>query len=180
MADLTRLYDFAQGQPIRDSEVDAELNQLVQRANAPEVVLPTGSFSVYRNQAHSYGAAATKLLYDSEEWDASAWFDLPNARYFPPRAGIFRLSAFQRVSGLVASYLFLYVYKNNSLHRVLGGSPPGTGGGYAASAGGSALVQANGTTDYFEVWAQHAEGSLMAFSTGVAYSYFQGEMVGKL
>jgi len=140
--------------------------------------LAKGSFSAYRAAGYSSNGVPAKIPYDTEEWDHGGYFDVAAARFTPLVAGIYRLSAFQRVpvaGGLV--YLSLFVYKNGLPHRTLDG-----GGAQQVSlgAGGSTLVAANGTTDYFEVWSGMNVGGSIPFSVGAAESLFQGELVGKV
>jgi hypothetical protein len=49
----------------------------------------------------------------------------------------------------------------------------------AAASTGSAVVQANGTTDFFDVLLEHGVGAGAAISTGVAFTFFQGLFIGR-
>lgn len=154
------------------ANTDLTLDALVAGATG----LVKGSFSAYRAAGYSTNGVPTKIPYDTEEWDHGGYFD--SARFTPLVAGIYRLSAFQRVpvaGGLV--YLSLFVYKNGLPHRTFDG-----GGAQQVSlgAGGSTLVSANGTTDYFEVWSGMNVGGSIPFAVGAAESVFQGELVGKV
>lgn len=145
--------------------------------NELQDVLAHATFSVYRNASFSPASGPLKIPYDVEEWDSHGWFDIGSSRWVPQRPGIYRLSAFQRT--VTDQYFFLYVYKNGSLHRVIDGDYPDdiTGESPVATCSGSVLVEANGTTDYFEIYMQYLAVSTITFSTGTAFSLFQGESV---
>ena len=44
--------------------------------------------------------------------------------------------------------------------------------------GGSAIVSANGTTDYFELYAYQNTAGNVTIGLGAAQTYFQGEFIG--
>ena len=135
------------------------------------------SFSAYRNAAITIPqGVATKVPYDTEEWDTHSWFDTTLGRFTPQVAAKYRFSAFQRMIGNTPSgYLFLYLYKNGSLHKVFTGTYPAGG---VTAGGGSVLAQANGTTDYFEVFCEHNESGSPSLTTGIAFSNFAAESIG--
>lgn len=149
--------------------------------NLMQDLLAHATFSVYRNASYSPASGPAKIPYDVEEWDSHGWFNIGSSRWVPQRPGIYRLASFQRVlmpALLPQEYLYTYVYKNGSLHRVIDGDAPNaTGGSDVATCAGSVLVEANGTTDYFEIYAQHAQAGTLAFTTGTPFSIFQGESV---
>jgi hypothetical protein len=168
---VTLPYTLSNGTPADADEVQANLDAL--NAERP-------SFSVYRAGAFSPTPGPLKIAYDTEEWDSHGWFDLAQSRWTPQRAGKYRLSAFQRVpegAGPLV-FVFLYVYKNGALLKVLDGDYPHQGAtAEVATPTGSVLVAANGTTDYFEIYAQHSDAGALVFTPGAAFSTFQGEMV---
>jgi hypothetical protein len=63
------------------------------------------------------------------------------------------------------------IYKNGGVLQELG-----RGSGSAVLVGGSALVQANGSTDYFEIYV-YTSGSSLTMGAGSAYMWFTGGMV---
>ena len=68
---------------------------------------------------------------------------------------------------------FISIYKNGSVYKYL--ADP-----YASSIamlGGSCLVYANGTTDYFEVYMVQYSGSSRTISSNSQVVWFQGAMV---
>lgn len=166
---VTLPFTLSNGTPADADEVQANMDAL--NAERP-------SFSAYRAGAFSPTPGPLKIAYDTEEWDSNGWFDLAQSRWTPQRAGKYRLSAFQRVALTgAAAYVFLYVYKNGALHRVIDSDYPEVGVLPVATCSGSVLVTANGTTDYFEIFAQHNDPGAIPFTPGAAFSVFQGEIV---
>lgn len=190
MSDVSLPYTLTPGTPENVSHVQANDEALRDFVNGDgwcdnsklatgSSGLALGSFSAYRNAAYSATAAAAKVPYDATEWSIGGYFDTSNGRFTPGTAGYYRFSAFQRIATTNANaYLYLYLYKNGALHKVFGADGI-DGAGNTCVVSGSVLASANGTTDYFEVYAQHNEAGSWPFSTGTAFSIFQGELVGK-
>ena len=136
-----------------------------------------GAFSVYRNAAVSY-ATGSVVVFDAESEDISAWFDTSNGRFTPQKAGLYRLNA--RVEGSTAitsaQYTQIFLRKNGSNHKELGTWFGNSNIGWRV--GGSALVRANGTTDYFDILLVHNVGGNLAIVTGAVATYFDGNFVG--
>lgn len=147
--------------------------------------LARGAFSAYRSSALTIPqTTATPIVFDAEEFDVSSWYDTSTGRFTPQVAGIYRLSALVRISGEVAGWsgtedhARVYVRKNGSaekqIHRHQGNTAAMSG------AAGSALLAANGSTDYFEVVVyRDSFGANLAVEVGGAYCWFQGELVGR-
>jgi len=105
------------------------------------------AFSAYNSADQSYsGATNTKVVFNTEEFDTNNNF--ASNRFTPTVAGYYQLNARvrpQAVNGGAVAQL----YKNGSVHK--SGSElsiTGTQSGTIVSA----LVYANGTTDYFEIY----------------------------
>lgn len=188
MADVARLFNFVSetGGKIKSSEVDAELNQLVAAVNDLELVnmkpgptgLAAGSFSAYRNAAYSVPNGGAVIPWDTEEWDESGWFNATNGRYTPLVGGIYRFTARVLQAIVSGTNEVVELYKNGAALKQLAVIPLSSNGPeYPAS---SALAQANGTTDFFEIHVTNGSGGARALTIGAGASFFQGELVGKL
>lgn len=201
MADIARLFNFVDGTPAVADQVDAELDQLIATINNLDSAnlsptagitngqlatgsagLATGSFSAYRNAALSLANAAV-VVFDTEEWDVSNWYDTANGRFTPQVAGYYRLTGrlqVQLASGLdlASEYLQAYVQKNGSVARN-GDYQGGNGAVFPVAAQVDALVKANGTTDYFEIAIGHNVGGSIPLTVGASFIRFEGELVGK-
>lgn len=135
------------------------------------------SFSAYPSDSTgALGTSLAKIAFGSEEWDDQGWYDTSTSRFNPKVAGVYRLTASIRTVEAVVNglQLQLYVYKNGTANKLL--AQPEQGGSTSQlQAGGSALVSANGSSDYFEIYALNtgASGLQVAGSS----SYFQGELV---
>jgi hypothetical protein len=137
-----------------------------------------GSFSAYLAGAQSVTTGAT-VVFDTEEWDVSSWYDTATGRFTPQRAGLYRVSA--RVASnvlITASHAWATsLAKNGSEARHLGREFE-VSSGTAPRAGGTTLVQVNGSTDYLTVLVTHAEGSAVALAGTSVFTYFQAEYIG--
>lgn len=124
------------------------------------------AFSAYQSSAQTLGAAvATKIQFQTEEFDTAAAFDsTTNYRFTPLTAGYYQISACIS-DGLTNS--FISVYKNGAEFKR--GSQSGAG---TAMVGlnVSTLVFCNGSTDYLEIYGFIAAGGTL--NTG-ALTYFQ-------
>ena len=113
---------------------------------------------------------ATKAIFDSEYFDTNSNF--ASNRFTPTIAGYYQLSTgvfFNGAGGIKDTYL----YKNGSNFATLNRTV-GTANGTINT--GSVLVYANGTTDYFEIYAYCDLGITLGASSAGAM-YFNGSMV---
>jgi hypothetical protein len=142
---------------------------------------PVGAFLAYLNDATFTLAASgtwTKVKLDAERFDKMSWFDTTNSRFVPQVAGVYRFSAFASlVDNLDDGNAFnVALYKNGSEVQRLGMdrapsiSPLGTGG--------SATVEANGSTDYFELYASQASSNTRRLLANATGTYLCGEFIG--
>jgi hypothetical protein len=136
-----------------------------------------GVFSAYRAAALSL-TTGSAIVFDSEERDLSGWYDTTNGRFTPQIAGYYRLSWLAGSLVLpAAGELQAILHKNGALFKRMPPSVMGSGGS-GAFAGGSVQVQANGTTDFFQVFFYHtAGGALALFLSGSDTCRFDGEMI---
>ena len=142
-------------------------------------------FSAYSGSTQSVSTSTnTKVNIDTEEFDTANCFDTANKRFTPTIAGYYQFNfqvSFRSATNVVR--FACYVYKNGS------GSGPSKNGGdinfntagnNGYKIGGSGLIYANGTTDYFELYAYvetSAGTNVFNGGTGGTDSFFQGYLV---
>lgn len=137
-----------------------------------------GSFSAWHNAGGSL-VTDSVVVFDMEEWDISGWYDNTNGKFQPLTAGIYRLSAAVRSNSTSFGQVWqAYIAKNGIAYKsfqqyAAGGSPS------QAVSEGSALVAANGTTDYFQIKISHDHGSAVPIYSDAIQTTFQSELVGR-
>ncbi len=120
---------------------------------------PKPSFSAHRNSATQSinSGSATKVQWTHEEFDTNNNFDnATNYRFTPTVAGKYVLEA--NISFTVSvdtAIVGIYIYKNGAAYKYAQYHMSTT---KAASAHISCIADANGTTDYFEVFAVQDTG----------------------
>ena len=99
-----------------------------------------------------------KLQLDTEDYDTNNDYDSStNYRFTPSESGKYWLFGSTNVSGgAINTFAQVLIYKNGTLHRV--GFHRYAGDGDIIPTVGS-IVEANGTTDYFELYAKQNTGS---------------------
>jgi hypothetical protein len=140
-----------------------------------------GTFLAYRNAAQSLATGTwTKVQFNAEDRDASGWFDpTTNFRYTPQIAGIYQFFAavyFQ--PGVANTTCQLKLYKNGASIGELDVATGSTALDEIRS--GSFQAEANGTTDYFEVYAHHNAGvakNIYGDATAERWTYFGGHLL---
>ena len=98
-----------------------------------------------------------KVLFQNEAWDNNNNF--ASSRFTPTVAGYYQLNAAVRISGTLGTgESMLVIWKNGAeYHRGWNASGTEVGANFFAMQV-SALVYANGTTDYFEIYIQQGSG----------------------
>lgn len=142
----------------------------------------TGAFSAYRNAALNAVATGTEIIFDTEEFDLSTWFDNGNGRFTPQVAGYYRVNAvFSTAQDLVASAWFELgftkngtIVKNTLRHTQQSAATPPT---TDFRAGGTTVIAVNGTTDYISV--KLTSSAAVDTLVGATNTYFQGELIGR-
>ncbi len=139
------------------------------------------AFSAYLASTQTVSSGTnTKVAIDTEEFDTANCFSTANNRFTPTVAGYYQFNFQISVRSATNLIRFAcYVYKNGS-----GSAPSKNGGdikfnssgdnGYKIA--GSGLIYANGTTDYFELYAyvETAAGTnVFNGGNGGTDSYFQ-------
>ena len=115
------------------------------------------AFSVYRNSTQSLTASAwNKIQFEVEDFDTDSCYDnVTNYRFTPNKSGYYQFNYNANIEG--GTLTALQLYKNGSAYHygvlLTGGS------GSNETGAASFLVYANGTTDYFEVYANPGTGT---------------------
>lgn len=138
-----------------------------------------GSFSAYKSvqQNDIPDATWTKVTFDTKDWDVNGWYDTSNSKYTPKNAGYYRLTGSVCISDTVADSIFcVQLYKNSLSEKHLGWIQ--TSHASCILSQGSALVYANGSTDYFEIVIYHNFGVSTSDILAQKYTFFQGEFIG--
>jgi len=133
----------------------------------PGVPVNGPAFSAYRatNQALT-GGVATKVAFDTEEFDTGSCYDpTTNYRFTPNVAGYYQISA--GVAASAVTQIRVQIFKNGAVIK----TPFSSNNSTVASGSGSVLVYCNGSTDYIEIYADFS-ASLNVVG-GAQYSYFQ-------
>jgi hypothetical protein len=127
----------------------------------------TPAFWAYQSSNQSVSSATfTKILFQTEVLDSNSNF--ASSRFTPTTAGYYLLTTGVRCDSTATEY-FILIYKN--------------GAGYVAlldneftsyQLNGSAIVDANGTTDYFEVFLFQNSGTTKTTTASKTHTYFSG------
>ena len=131
------------------------------------------AFSVYSSvsQTGISSSTWTKMTFNTEEYDTDGCF--ASSTFTPNVAGYYSLNTNVLSDTLMTGRILLSIYKNGASFKQIAGL-------YASSArlspSGSVLVYANGTTDYFEVWA-YSDAGAWTTNGGVGANWFTGVMV---
>lgn len=148
------------------------------RVAMPQTVV---AFSAYLNSASQSlaNATLTKIALNAEEFDTASCFDsTTNYRFTPNVAGYYILNGQVYIASGAGNNYFCTVYKNgveSKRGQQLGPNPSG-----ATATTVTALVYLNGTTDYVELYAQHASGGAANVNgNNPVITYFQGHLVAK-
>lgn len=174
-------YSFANDAIADALEVNARFAPLYEALDGAldesNMAVPKGLFYAYRAAALSLANAGV-ALFDSERFDTSGWFDTATGRFTPQVAGYYRLSWCLRLAVVGADFNVLAVlYKNGAIYA--DGSSHRAEPSSAVASTGSAVVQANGTTDYFDVRLVHDYAGTVGLEAGAPASYLCGELVGR-
>ena len=116
------------------------------------------AFSAYNPNATGTSIPSTtftKVDFQTEEFDTHGWF--ASSRFTPLIAGKYQLNTFVGLMSVAdQGTLHVAIYKNGSSHKWTRIKQSGTGelGGLV-----SATVDANGTSDYFEVYVWTSGGA---------------------
>ena len=149
--------------------------QIVTIPDATGIMMVSGNmpaFSAYQSAQQTLSANTyTKIQFQSKAFDTANCFDnSTNYRFTPNVAGYYQLSASVTVSASACG-IILQIYKNGS-NFMRGLQLNSTTVGSSAAGG---LVYANGSTDYFEIYAFFTTGQVTGGDqTGC---FFTGAMI---
>ncbi|MCC6946394.1 MAG: discoidin domain-containing protein [Bradyrhizobiaceae bacterium] len=132
---------------------------------------PNSAFHVASTSTQALTSGWTnKVDWTNKVFDAGNEFDLANDRFVPASPGKYLLSATVRASSGNASIQATGIYKNGALINYAVGDTANNDAGPVTT-----LVEANGTTDYFEVYyyVSSAGGTLAGAANIVYFSGFK-------
>jgi len=137
----------------------------------------TPSFSVHKNGTNQAGIVVgnQKITWSAKSFDTNTNFDTTTSRYTPTIAGkyLFTTAVESNLAVPATEAWQARIYKNGS--SVCDGSTSGSGGGNGASSVATCVLDANGTTDYFEVFLlSSAANSVYGV---VSATYFTGSRI---
>ena len=142
-------------------EIQAPPIMHVEKSDAPQALSAT---------------TATKVTFNNARFDTHGWWDATNNRYLPQRSGFYQLSWGLQFddSGSAPSEVRALVYNEVGLDRGTFLHNPHTNLNCMVS--GSAVLYANGSNRYWELWAysQHATNVIAV----VNYTYFCAAYLG--
>lgn len=136
------------------------------------------SFSAHKNgtdQTPITSGVATKITFDTEDFDIGGYFNTTNSRFTPP-AGKYRLSGtalFAATNMAGGASLIVYIYKNGAEFARTQIQTSSTG---AQGATVTRTVAASGT-DYFEFYASCAAPGGKTVLGAAEQTYFSGERI---
>ena len=136
------------------------------------------SFSVHRNGTNQTNITGTnKVEWTTEVFDTNSDFDsTTNYRFTPTVAGKYLLSTqvtWDNATVISSDRLFIYLYKNGASYAQNVYAAQAVAGGYDVLQI-TTVVDANGTSDYFEVYAQNAERNTSGINGEATFTYFTG------
>lgn len=166
-----------------DNTADAAKSVLYAATAAAVTGLPSTrpKFAVYLNTTRAAGALVqAKVLYDTVEFDTNTMFDLTNHYFKPTIAGYYIITWAVGLQPLASNTGLGYntvLRKNSFIHRAGSSFNSVVSSNGNITSVGSAIVYANGTTDYFDVWG-YVRGSTTGNILGGSYlTYMNGAMV---
>jgi hypothetical protein len=132
------------------------------------------AFSAYSSvsQTGILNATWTKQTYDTELWDTNSNF--ASSRFTPTVAGYYLFTSTVLSDTLLVGRLFASLYKNG-VSVNLGAAPYANSARIAAAV--SCVAYANGSSDYFEIYALSDAGVTWITNGGSAGNFFQATMV---
>lgn len=183
--------DSASGlQLISDSSDEIQIQSgtdTVATVNSSGITMGSGKNVVTDAPAFSAGQTAsalqsianatnTKVLFATEDFDTTN--DYSSSTFTPSVAGYYLFTASLWMDGANSqNQMQCRLHKNGSNYRILGIIPDAVN--QNVTVGGSIIAYANGTTDYFEIYAYQNSGSAMNVVAGNNgdLTYFSGVLV---
>ena len=144
-------------------------------ASTATMAIDGPAFSAYNNATQSIAQSTfTKISFNTKEFDTNNNFDATtNFRFTPTVAGYYQFSAaMQWTTSQGSAEQVVVLYKNGTFYKYFVDTLSPT-----YSLAGSCLGYANGSTDYFEIYAYTANATTRTINNGSSYTYFQAVMV---
>jgi hypothetical protein len=153
-------------------------NQTATLPDATGTVMVSGNmpaFSAIQTAGQSFSSAtATKIAFNSKEWDTANCYDpTTNYRFTPNVAGYYQISSAVGMNATGGSTGLIFIYKNGSAYR-RGTQTSSAGSTYDATV--SSLIYFNGTTDYVEGY-MYLSGTSPTTSIDSTSNWFTGVLV---
>jgi hypothetical protein len=168
--------DIVIGETIDAADVKPPIDQL----NDWLVALKTKSyFSVHKNgtgQTIAASSVQVKVTWSTEEADVAGDFDLANERFLPLTRGIYRLSFAVDFGDFIDVKLIgATIYKNGVAYKEF--QNWSSGGSFRQGVHGGLDVEANGTTDYFELYISQSDTVTHQLAGAASRTWFIGSFV---
>ena len=133
-------------------------------------------FAAYSNVTQSIATGtSTVVTFNNKLFDTNTNYSTSTNRFTPTVAGYYKFNTTIRLSGTSPSQYIVYWYKNGSSIGIPCFVNTTISSPYISSA--STLVYMNGTSDYFEVYANITATSPTFGSTAPNTNYFSGCLV---
>ena len=130
------------------------------------------AFSASVGSAQSIAANTyTKVPFNTKQFDTNSNFDTTNYRFLPTVAGYYLFTTSTNIAQN-SGFQVIFLYKNGTQYAQLQLVSGNASVNQTLAA--SAIVAANGTTDYFEIYAYQASGGTVNMNTG---GLFTGAMI---
>ena len=137
------------------------------------IVKSKPSFSVHKNgTAQTNITGYDKVTWSTEEFDTNSNFDnSTNYRFTPTVGGKYNLSATIEFSSAVdADNIYIGLYKNGTIYKEVTKNTINT----VEAVSLNAVVDANGTTDYFEIYAKNDQRDTSSISGASESTFWTG------
>jgi hypothetical protein len=147
-------------------------------ANNVSAIVP--AFSAYDTGGNQTinNVTSTKVNFSNTSFDTASDFDTSNARFIPSVEGYYQLNAYFSTNayGGNSTNNLIRLYKNGAPFARGSGGYNATGAWFYGTV--SALVYANGTTDYFEIYIYQSSGTTTSVQSGsLEVRNFNGTLV---
>lgn len=136
------------------------------------------AFRAYRSSAWTTSTTATKVTFNTENYDISNNFDTAQSRFTAPEKGIYLFGANIGFANMTSEGVVINLYKNGAQDVILLNhqvTTPNTG--WQQSKGGVTALSLN-AGDYVEVYL--LTSSAVTGGTGNPYTYFWGLLLAEI
>ena len=135
------------------------------------------SFHAYNPQNGSIATSTNVVISNNTElFDSSSAYDTSNYRFTPQVAGYYFLYANIRYQSSTTNFDRINLVLNKNGSAIL--ASRNNNRDYS-TAGVSGIVQANGSSDYFDMQSYQNSGGTIAITTAAEYTYFGGFLIKK-